>query len=360
MFDAHCYFPFSFICFTQEPKSCSHAMICGHSNTCTCRIDGAAKPLADELSTYLPGLRGAPQAFGGTPSGINWIHANDHFVCRRAHSIPLAADFSDVDHVESSDGDDSERKEDVEAALASLAIPVCSHLAWRFREWYRSPKLLSAVACPPFREILNDMDEAINKAGPQDRRPFVLYSCHDVTLLALLYAIGASFLVSGEDCGGNNMIEEGAEGDGGTHLGMNAGSVRRGAQQTSWRWWPAYSSTIAFELVQLDTDKATTGMNGDHRQQYAIRVILNGCTVKLIPRMSIEDEGLLKNQPMSSRQVFGDTTIDGKSQMMSLSDFEQVIRVLEEAGGRIMDRCTSFTAEEDSTGSVGKIGVDGG
>ena len=30
------------------------------------RIDGYAKTLADELSTYLPGLRNAPQAFGGT------------------------------------------------------------------------------------------------------------------------------------------------------------------------------------------------------------------------------------------------------------------------------------------------------
>lgn len=46
------------------------------------RIDSAALPLAQNLCEFLPGLIGAPQAFGGTPSGINWIHANDHFVCR--------------------------------------------------------------------------------------------------------------------------------------------------------------------------------------------------------------------------------------------------------------------------------------
>lgn len=48
-------------------------------------IDSAALPLAEELCGFLPGLINAPQAFGGTPSGINWVHANDHFVCRRAH-----------------------------------------------------------------------------------------------------------------------------------------------------------------------------------------------------------------------------------------------------------------------------------
>ena len=80
--------------------------------------------------------------------------------------------------------------------MSSMAIPVCSHLAWRFREWYRHPKLLSMVACPPLKDILQDMVRATSNTnlGTDDRRPFVLYSCHDVTLLAFLYAIGADFL----------------------------------------------------------------------------------------------------------------------------------------------------------------------
>ena len=259
---------------------------------------------------------------------------------------------------------EEERKKEKAAAaeLASLANPVCSHLAWRFREWYRCPRLLSAVACPPFREMMEQMVEASATAkdlGQEDcgKRPFVLYSCHDVTLLALLYAIGADFLVSGEDCGGVGMSEEGH-----TNSGMNtAGYVtsrNTGAkrQQTSWRWWPAYSSTIAFELVRLDDD------------QHVIRVILNGDVVRLIPRMSVEDEGLLKEQSLSSRQVFGEMNQDGKSHsMMRLSDFEQVIRVLEEAGGGSQeggDRFSSTDEENNNNGmelrEMDKIGVDGG
>lgn len=308
------------------------------------RIDGAAKPLAETLSSYLPGLLGAPQAFGGTPSGVNWVHANDHFVCRNAHSVPLLA-FSDYE------GASRKEYKEAEEALESLAVPVCSHLSWRFREWYRCPRLLSAVAVPPFREMMDIMTKAATGLGTSDRRPFVLYSCHDVTLLALLYAIGADFLVSGEDCGGVGMQEEGE-----VYSDMNRkGTVREGTQQTSWRWWPAYSSTIAFELVRLD-DSHSAGLDDN----YVIRVILNGDSVGLIPRMSIEDEGLLKEQTLCSRQVFGRTSNDGESpKMMSLSDFDQVIRVLEEAGGHGSDL---FSMEEDTPEmrAMDKIGVDGG
>ena len=90
------------------------------------------------------------------------------------------------------------------------------------------------------------------------------------------------------------------------------------------RWWPAYSSTIAFELVQLD-QKLETG------EQYIIRVILNGETVRLIPRMKIDDEALLSEQHVITASV-GGRTADGKSKM-SLSDFEQLINVLEKEGG---------------------------
>lgn len=265
--------------------------------------------------------------------------AQDHFVCRRAHSIPLAATFSENEEQRQED-----EKEGDEEAFAALAKPVCSHLAWRFREWYRSPKLLSAVAGPPFKEIMHNMVEAANNLGPDDRRPFVLYSCHDVTLLALLYAIGADFLVSGEDCGGEDMQEEGRGDE--TYSGMTAGSVRKGTKQTTWRWWPAYSSTIAFELVRLDKSQSL-GVD----EQHVIRVILNGDIVRLIPRMSMEDEGLLEEQPLGSRKVFGQTT----SNMMRMSDFEQVIRVMEEAGGGDLS-----SMEEDDLKIIGKIGVDGG
>lgn len=311
------------------------------------RIDGNAKALAETLSTYLPGLHGAPQAFGGTPSGINWIHANDFFVCRRAHSIPLRA-FSDYEG--------KKNEHEVEKALALLATPVCAHLAWRFREWYRNQKLVAAVACPPFKEILKIMLETTTNAAANTetkKRPFVIYSCHDVTLLALLYAIGADFLVSGEDCGGSNMSEGGVGG----MANMGTGNVSNGEQKLSWRWWPAYSSTIAFELVKIDNDAA----RGSGDDEYIIRVILNGEPLRLIPRMRVDDEGILNEQPLSSRQVFGGLNIDDRNinNMMKLADFEQVIRILEEDGS------SNFTSVEEEKSSIGmrqmdKIGVDGG
>ncbi|KAL9181968.1 hypothetical protein ACHAXT_012311 [Thalassiosira profunda] len=301
------------------------------------RIDGNAKQLADTLSTYLPGLRGAPQAFGGTPSGINWVHANDHFVCRRAHGIPLSA-FSEHE------GEATGRE--VEAALAAMAVPVCSHLAWRFREWYRCPRLLAAIAGPPFREMMGIMAEAATSLGSGDRRPFVLYSAHDVTLVALLYAIGADFLVSAEDCGGAGMQEEGIGTD--THSSMNMGSVGSGRKHASWRWWPAYSSTIAFELVRLNKESSA--------DEYAIRVVLNGEAVRLIPRMNDGDECLIEEQPLQSRQVFGERSSSGQNKMMTLSEFESVIRVLESQGGNVAP-----TEDVDTVlKQMYKIGVEGG
>ena len=313
----------------------------------TYRIDGSAKPLADELRSCLPGLRGAPQSFGiGTPSGVNWIHANDHFVCRKAHSIPLAADFNDDGECDDAGG----RDEAAEAALNALAVPVSSHLAWRFREWYRCPRLLSAVAGPPFREVHDGMVRAASSnLGHDDRGPFVLYSCHDVTLLALLYALGADFLASGDDCGGADMRDGGEEGgeDPAHYSGMTSGRVRRGTRRSSWRWWPPYSSTIAFELVRLDG----TGVDKD---QFVIRVILNGETLRLIPRMSVDDDVLMREQPSSSREVFGEMTADGKCKMMRLSDFDRIINVLEE----VSDQGSSLSNVDP--GSIGGIGVDGG
>ncbi len=136
------------------------------------------------------------------------------------------------------------------------------------------------------------------------------------------------------------------EGGGQAHYsGMTLGKVKRGARRLSWRWWPPYSSTIAFELVRLNVP----GMDDQH----VIRVILNGETLRLIPRMSIDDEFLLNEQSSSSREVFGEMTADGKCKMMRLSDFDRIISVLEE----VYDR--GLLSKIDH-GSIGSIGVDGG
>jgi len=287
------------------------------------RIDSDAKSLADKLCEFLPGLRGAPQAFGGTPSGVNWIHANDHFICRSAHSLPLLG-FSD--HEGSPD------EVELDRVLRSLATPVCSHLAWRFREWYTCPKLLAAISAPPLWEMTSSMFEA-RAMKPNDKKPFILYSCHDVTLLALLYAIGAEFLVDGSDCGGSKMEDD--EGSM-SSIDIDDGMVGVDSRK-SWRWWPAYSSTIAFELVRQS-----------ERDEHFVRVILNGKAISLKPRMEVYDS--------DSRQVFGRNS-SSCARMLRLADLEHLLEVLE----RKADIGESTSRREyDPPNECASIGVDGG
>merc|ERR1711982_139333 len=119
---------------------------------------------------------------------------------------------------------------------------------------------------------------------------------------------GADFLVSGADCGGEGMARE------------EEGS--QSANRLSWRWWPPYSSTIAFELVRMES--------GDH----VVRVLLNGEFVRLMPRMSVDDVGIMTGPPDHHiRRVFAGIYDNGNnsSTMMTLPNFEQVVNILEEA-----------------------------
>jgi hypothetical protein len=117
---------------------------------------------------------------------------------------------------------------------------------------------------------------------------------------------------------------------------------------SSWRWWPDYSSAIAFELVRLNRGHEY----GD--TSHIIRVILNGRTLRLIPRLTLEDEGILKDQTPCSRQRFGEVSEIGQCQMLSLSDFAQIISVLEQSS------YASTDGEDYDTYSDAKIGVEGG
>jgi hypothetical protein len=70
--------------------------------------------------------------------------------------------------------------------------------------------------------------------------------------------------------------------------------------------------------------------------------------------MSVDDDVLMREQPSSSREVFGEMMADGKCKMMRLSDFDRIINVLEE----VSDRGSSLSNVDPS--SIGGIGVDGG
>ena len=95
-------------------------------------------------------------------------------MCREAHELNLTR-YS-VFH----------NDEQAEKLIASLRSETLSHLAWRFRQWYQSPSLLAAIVLAPLREIEMQMKKSMD-LPVQDRKPFVIYSCHDVTLLSVIW-----------------------------------------------------------------------------------------------------------------------------------------------------------------------------
>eukprot|EP00546_Thalassionema_frauenfeldii_P016927 CAMPEP_0178901082 /NCGR_PEP_ID=MMETSP0786-20121207/3820_1 /TAXON_ID=186022 /ORGANISM="Thalassionema frauenfeldii, Strain CCMP 1798" /LENGTH=282 /DNA_ID=CAMNT_0020572135 /DNA_START=683 /DNA_END=1531 /DNA_ORIENTATION=- len=191
--------------------------------------DAKACNLAARLANFLPGLvRPGRKTFGG-PSGINWVEATDHFVCRSSHGVRFSR-FSEFEN------DDSAEK-----LLEAMEYRTILHLAWRFRQWYQYPPLLAEIAAPVLREVVEEMKETTDLTI-QDRRPFSLYSCHDVTILALLYALGADFLADEE--------------------------------KGNWRYWPEYGSTLIFELVKAKDQRGST--------LHVVRVLLNGKPVRVV------------------------------------------------------------------------------
>jgi len=240
--------------------------------------DAKAGCLAARLANYLPGLAKASN-YGG-PSGINWIHAADHFVCRKSHDIPFSK-FSHCEH-----------DEEAEEILAAMSYGVVSHLSWRFRTWYQSPPLLAAISGPPLSEVekqIRDRAETSSVNGDESheekkRKPFVIYSCHDVTILSLLYGVGADFLSSKED-----LIK----------VGLNPGNDER------WRFWPRYASTLVFELVRKDDPSSDSSAS---TSQF-VRILLNGKEIR----------------PLSMLQ--------NKKSVLSVSDFKALVAELNSKNG---------------------------
>lgn len=125
--------------FDRSPEMMAELVSVVISSTEFQERDGAAAPLAARLANILPGLARKKKnttGFNAAPSGINWIEACDHFVCRKAHNLELSR-FSDFEH------DDR-----VESTLEAMAHQTITHLAWRFRQWYKNPTLLANIAAP--------------------------------------------------------------------------------------------------------------------------------------------------------------------------------------------------------------------
>lgn len=237
--------------------------------------DSSAAPLAARLANYIPGLaRRNPKDFSiRSPSGINWVEAADHFICRDAHNVCLSkfTDFEDDDQVEHT--------------LAAMAHQTLIHLAWRFRQWYKNKKLLAVIAAPPLREIA-DQIAATPALQTREKHPFVVYSCHDITILGLLYGIGADFLADDET--------------------------------SQWRFWPKYGSHLIFELVRIKAPP----LSPDDIDAYVVRVLLDGN-----PVLTANTETTLSGR---TKLVY---TGNGPEHMLQLRDFQKVVEMLEAEGG---------------------------
>lgn len=125
------------------------------------------------------------------------------------------------------------------------------------------------------------MMEATTSLGELEKRPFVVYSCHDVTILSLLYAIGAEFLAD--------------------------------ELKGEWRFWPPYASTLVFELVRVRED---TGPDS-----HVVRVFLNGQPIRSV--------NLLDHDGRSEPEYIG----HGPMRMLRVTDFVDTVTKLEKAGG---------------------------
>jgi hypothetical protein len=158
---------------------------------------------------------------------------------------------------------------------------------------------------PALREICNQLTAATS-LGVSESHPFTLYSCHDVTILGLLYGIGADFL-AGDDTGG-------------------------------WRFWPPYASTLVFELVRIPPDDQKSGSS-----EHVVRILYNGVPVRTVIKDGRFWDG---TSPPAG---------NGPSQMLLAEDFDGVVTRLEKAGGftNYMSRVNSTSTKADMSNWTG-------
>lgn len=161
------------------------------------------------------------------------------------------------------------------------------------------------ITASALREICNQLKAATSLEG-KESRPFTLYACHDVTILGLLYGVGADFL-AGDDTGG-------------------------------WRFWPPYASTLVFELVRIPQDDEAA-----EASEHVVRILLNGVPVKTVVK---DDRFWDGSSPPAG---------NGPFQMLYPEDFDAVITRLEKAGGfaNYMCRENTTSTKTDMTNWTG-------
>jgi hypothetical protein len=125
-------------------------------------------------------------------------------------------------------GDRDDNDIDIEKKFASLKEATLSHLQTRFHGYYSNQSLLGEMAGPALNEVAIEMNKVVSQHAATEtpavimtkKKPFRIYSCHDVTILALLYAMRDRYLVEAEPPS-----------------------------------WPTYATCLTLELVRLEPDK---------------------------------------------------------------------------------------------------------
>jgi len=287
----------------------------------SCSIKASTAKQKDNKSSSIAGARSKGTRYKGCPSKINWIHAADHFVCRTAHNISL---LSTTFHSKEKEQQHQQQKQQQEQELQDLAKPTMRHLCWRFGEWFCSPPLLAEIGAPPLVLIEETMQELIHKnQQPYNGVPLQLqlppppleiHSCHDVTLLSLLYAMKAS-IMNDDDC-----------------------------------FWPVYASTLTFELVHFKSEHEYRPQANDSEHNhnndgnYFLRLLLNGAPVEMMvePRQKQTTDCIVatgKNKAQEENQTAATTTL------LTLKEFSNLVTALEQ----MQEPETATNVDSDST-----------
>ena len=163
-----------------------------------------------------------------------------------------------------------------------------------------------------------------------------MYSCHDVTILSLLYALGADFLADEESA--------------------------------TWReYWPAYASTLVIELVRLDDqdDNVTTATGSSssssssnkkkvegpisNDDRHVVRVLLNGQVVvstdfllSTFERNRKKDAGM-KDMLTPPVQPLG----SGPHNLLRTNEFWKIVTDLESQGDYDFSRWPAMKDQQD-------------
>ena len=158
---------------------------------------GEIKKATADMRLYLPGLtKGWP-----SDNGFNWMAAFDYFACRQAHNLGS----------------------NVFPQLAQYEGLVRKHICARYGRYYSDPFHLAHFILP----LLRDVQACVGSGGGG----LHIYSCHDVNLLGLLYALRALGSESGSALG--------------PILGANFPNLDAG-------YWPYYGTTITIDAGDDD------------------------------------------------------------------------------------------------------------